>query len=71
MDPQWRVEKRYHGSHDPCPPKPRVYIVPPNQYVTFQPQALKQWSPREAIRQGVLWPELCSPYAPPEKAVRS
>jgi spore coat protein JA len=39
-----------------------MYIVPPNQYMTFQPAGLKQFSPREALRKGTLWPDLYSPY---------
>lgn len=69
MDPQWRVDKRYRSPHDPCPPKTRAYIVPPNQYVTFQPKGVQQWSPTEALRHGVLWPELYSPYGGPPKEV--
>ncbi len=67
MDEQWRVDEPYSGPNDPCPPSKRFFIVPPNQYVVFQPKGLKQYSPREALRKGVLWPDLYSPYHPPQK----
>lgn len=70
MDPQWRVAQRYRSPHDPCPPQPYKYIVPPNQYVTFQPPGIKQWSPQQAFCHGVLWPELYSPYGGPPKGVK-
>jgi spore coat protein JA len=63
MDNQWRSYRPYHSPLDPCPPiGKKVYIVPPNQYITFQPAGLKQFSPREALRKGTLWPDLYSPY---------
>ncbi|MCF8567286.1 spore coat associated protein CotJA [Alicyclobacillus tolerans] len=62
MDRQWRVYYPYRSPFDPCPPLEKAYIVPPNQYVTFQPKGLKQYTPREALRRGTLWPDLYSPY---------
>ncbi|MFC4776355.1 spore coat associated protein CotJA [Paenibacillus sp. GCM10023252] len=41
----------------------RTYVVPPNQYMPYQPMNLPQWSPREALRLGTLWPALYSPYS--------
>jgi spore coat protein JA len=67
MDKQWRVDDPYVSPYDPCPPSKRYFIVPPNQYIVFQPKGLKQFSPREALHQGTLWPNLCSPYNPPHK----
>lgn len=59
-------EKTYHpyiSSHDPCPPiKIKMYSTPPNLYLGFQPPNLPQYKQREALRKGVLWPALYSPY---------
>jgi spore coat protein JA len=66
MDRQWRVYETYRSPFDPCPPKRiTAYIVPPNQYILFQPKGLKQFAPREALHRGTLWPDLYSPYEPP------
>jgi spore coat protein JA len=66
MDRQWRFYRPYRSPFDPCPPKRvKAYIVPPNQFVTFQPSGLKQFSAHEALRRGTLWPDLYSPYEPP------
>jgi spore coat protein JA len=48
---------------DPCPPiRVKKYVVPPNQYILFQPPGLPQYPPREALKRGTLWPLLYSPY---------
>ena len=66
MDGQWRVYYPYRSPYDPCPPKgDKTYIVPPNQYVTFQRKGLKQYAPREALKRGTLRPELYSLYERP------
>lgn len=66
MDRQWRVYDPWRSPFDPCPPlQPKVYMVPPNQYVVFQPKGMKQFNPREALKCGTLWPDLYSPYDPP------
>ncbi|MCL6549237.1 MAG: spore coat associated protein CotJA [Alicyclobacillus sp.] len=65
MDPQWRRHEPFRSPFDPCPPLPKAYIVPPNQYVVVQPPGMKQFSPREALQRGTLWPDLYSPYDPP------
>ncbi|WDL96087.1 spore coat associated protein CotJA [Alicyclobacillus sp. ALC3] len=67
MDRQWRVYAPYRSPFDPCPPTdPKAFIVPPNQYVVFQPKGLRQFAPREALKRGTLWPDLYSPYDPPK-----
>ncbi|CAM3745325.1 spore coat associated protein CotJA [Alicyclobacillus pomorum] len=62
MDGQWRSHQPFRSPFDPCPPLPKAYVVPPNQYITYQPEGLKQFSPREALKHGTLWPDLYSPY---------
>ncbi|MGZ9584718.1 spore coat associated protein CotJA [Paenibacillus marinisediminis] len=50
---------------DPCPPVPfKTYVVPPNQFIVFQPPNWPQYKPSEALRVGTLWPTLYSPYRP-------
>jgi spore coat protein JA len=63
FDAQWRDYMPYVGSCDPCPPiRVKWYVVPPNQYIVFQPMNLPQYSLDEALRRGTLWPALYSPY---------
>lgn len=64
---QWREYQPYHSPFDPCPPRIKRFIVPPNQMVQFQPTGLKQYSPHEALRKGTLWPALYSPYPAGDK----
>jgi spore coat protein JA len=60
---QERVWHPYVGLHDPCSPKRfKTYVVPPNQFLGFQPPGLPQYSPSEALQRGTLWPILYSPY---------
>ncbi|MHA0857790.1 spore coat associated protein CotJA [Paenibacillus sp. CMAA1364] len=40
----------------------RTYVIPPNQFITFQPVGWPQYSLSEALRVGTLWPALYSPY---------
>jgi spore coat protein JA len=62
---QYRVWRPYVSPFDPCPPiREKVYNVPPNLFVGFQPMNLPQYSPREALRKGTLWPIFYSPYPP-------
>jgi spore coat protein JA len=62
-DAQWRDYATYVSPFDPCPPiRVKWYIVPPNQYIVYQPMNLPQNSLDEAIRLGTLWPALYSPY---------
>lgn len=66
MDRQWRTYDTFRSSYDPCPPlDTKAYIVPPNQYIVFQPKGLRQCSPREALKYGTVWPDLYSPYNRP------
>lgn len=58
---QWREFEAYHSPFDPCPPRKKYYIIPPN-LIDVQPPGLKQYAPREALRRGTLWPDLYSPY---------
>lgn len=65
---QYRVWYPYHSPDDPCPAQFKDYVVPPNQFLGFQPPNLPQFSMREALCRGTLWPILCSPY-PPKREV--
>ncbi|MWC26956.1 spore coat associated protein CotJA [Paenibacillus sp. MMS18-CY102] len=57
---EWRP---FIGPHDPCPPVyVKTYVVPPNQYIPYQPMNLPQYSLAEALKAGTLWPALYSPY---------
>ena len=50
---------------DPCPPiRVKTYVVPPNQYIVFQPMNLPQYPIDEALFRGTLWPALFSNYEP-------
>jgi len=60
---QERYWQPYVSPFDPCRPiRVKKYVVPPNQYIPFQPPCLPQFSPKEALRRGTLWPLLYSPY---------
>lgn len=62
---QTRVWHPYVGVYDPCPPiRVKTYVVPPNQYIRFQPSCLPQYPVREALYRGTLWPILYSSYPP-------
>ncbi|MDA5108814.1 MULTISPECIES: spore coat associated protein CotJA [Brevibacillus] len=63
MHSQTRVYYPYVSPFDPCPPmRVKTYVVPPNLFIQFQPPGLPQFSAPEALRHGVLWPALYSPY---------
>lgn len=63
LEQRWMTYRAYHSPHDPCPPRePKQYVLAPNQFITVQPRNLRQYSPREALAHGVLWPDLYSPY---------
>lgn len=63
MHPQIRAYRPYVGPFDPCPPQlVKTYVVPPNLFLGFQPPNLPQFPPAEALKHGVLWPILFSPY---------
>ncbi|MGA9175097.1 MAG: spore coat associated protein CotJA [Thermoactinomyces sp.] len=60
---QERVWCPYVSLEDPCLPiRQKTYVVPPNQYLGFQPPNLPQFPPNEALKYGTLWPILYSPY---------
>lgn len=60
---QYRVWYPYVSPYDPCRPmKAKTYVVPPNQYLGFQPPQLPQFPPEAALYHGTLWPILYSPY---------
>jgi spore coat protein JA len=51
------------GPFDPCPPKyVKTYVVPPNQFIPYQPMNLPQFPLPQALKLGTLWPALYSPY---------
>lgn len=63
LNSELRSYKPFVGPFDPCPPMLcKTYVVPPNQYVVFQPADLPQYSLQEALRLGTLWPAFYSPY---------
>jgi spore coat protein JA len=63
VDTQWRDWKPYVSPNDPCPPiRVKWYVVPPNQFITFQPMNLPQFPLEEALFRGTLWPSLYSYY---------
>ncbi|MNI44158.1 Spore coat associated protein JA (CotJA) [compost metagenome] len=63
MESQERVFFPFRGPFDPCPPVPyKTFVVPPNQFINFQPPNLPQFALPEALRAGTLWPALFSPY---------
>ncbi|ALS26877.1 spore coat protein CotJA [Paenibacillus sp. 32O-W] len=60
---QYREYMPFIGPFDPCPPiRVKTYVVPPNQFIPFQPMNLPQFPLHEALRRGTLWPALYSPY---------
>lgn len=62
MDSQWREYASCRSPFDPCPPKRKAFIVSPNNFLKYQPKGLRQFTPREALSRGTLWPDLFSPY---------
>lgn len=62
-DAQWRQWRPYVSPNDPCPPmRVKSYIVPPSEFIPYQPMNLPQFSLDEALYRGTLWPALYSPY---------
>ncbi|MFC4617838.1 spore coat associated protein CotJA [Camelliibacillus cellulosilyticus] len=56
----------YISPFDPCPPmRIKTYETPPQLYLGFQPEGLEQYSPKEALRHGTLWPAIFGPYTDP------
>jgi spore coat protein JA len=71
MFTQRKFYKPYISPFDPCPPiRIKSYETPPQLYLGFQPPGLPQFSPREALFRGTLWPALFSPYTSPYKMKR-
>ncbi|WP_246942262.1 spore coat associated protein CotJA [Bacillus pinisoli] len=67
--------KKYHpyvSPFDPCPPiVVKSYSTPPHLYMGLQPYGLPQFSPKEALYSGTLWPAFYDPYYNPhEKPMR-
>jgi len=61
----------YVSPFDPCRPITcKTYVTPPNLYITFQPYHLPQFSPKEALFNGTLWPALYDPYYNPYEIKR-
>ncbi|WP_025026717.1 spore coat associated protein CotJA [Caldalkalibacillus mannanilyticus] len=53
----------YVSPFDPCPPiRVKTYETPVQLYLGFQPPNLPQFSPKEALYKGTLWPALFVPY---------
>ena len=68
MFSQFKYWKPIAGPFDPCKPIPvKSYSTPPQLYMNFQPAGLQQFSPKEALMSGTLWPQLYSPYPDPLK----
>ncbi|MGM7682675.1 spore coat associated protein CotJA [Cytobacillus sp. Hm23] len=63
--------KSYHpyiSPHDPCNPiYEKYFVTPPNLYITFQPNRLPQYTAKEALRKGTLWPIFYDPYYGPNE----
>lgn len=66
--------KFYHpfrGASDPCPSiGAKYYSTPPQLYLGFQPAGLDQFSSREALKIGTLWPIFYDYYENPYKKGR-
>jgi len=61
----------YASPFDPCRPIPcKVYSTPPNLYINFQPPNLPQFSAKEALYKGTLWPLLYDTYYSPYEGKR-
>lgn len=71
MYTQVKAYQPYHSPYDPCRPIGlKYYQTPPQLYIPFQPYGLPQFSPKEALYYGTLWPAFYSPYQNPyEKGV--
>lgn len=57
--------KSIQGKFDPCPSIEKFYFTPPHLYIKFQKEGLKQYSPKEALKKGTLWPILYEYYETP------
>jgi spore coat protein JA len=53
------------GKYDPCTPiAEKTFVLPPQLYSEYQPVELPQFSAKEALKKGTLWPDLFSSYEP-------
>ncbi|WP_426447890.1 spore coat associated protein CotJA [Paenibacillus sp. S-38] len=65
LEEQTRVFYPPAGRFDPCPPiVEKTFVTPPQLFLAYQPADLAQYSPKEALQKGTLWPDLYSPYEP-------
>ncbi|MFD2617667.1 spore coat associated protein CotJA [Terrilactibacillus laevilacticus] len=61
-----RTYKPFVSPFDPCPPlRVRTYETPAQLFLGFQPENLKQFTLKEALKHGTLWPALYTPYTNP------
>ena len=67
MDNEFIPYNHYHSTYDPCPPLTKYYVIPPNLYIGYQPYGLDQFSPKDALAHGTLWPAFYGPYQNPYK----
>lgn len=66
-----KTYRPYHSRFDPCPPIGiKYYSTPPQLYIGFQPPNLPQFSPKEALKKGTLWPAFWDPYENPYEEKR-
>lgn len=66
-----RVHYPYYSPFDPCPPiKAKVFSVPPNLFLGFQPPDLPQFTPMQALRTGTLWKVFYDPWYSPYETPR-
>ncbi|MCD5323024.1 MULTISPECIES: spore coat associated protein CotJA [Pontibacillus] len=67
MFTQVKYYQPYISPYDPCPPiRVKSYQTPPQLYIGFQPPNLEQFSPKQALYCGTLWPAFYSPYPNPD-----
>ncbi|MDF2961795.1 MAG: cotJA2 [Paenibacillus sp.] len=65
MDNQVKAYHPFVGKYDPCTPvTEKTFVVPPQLFYEYQPTESAQYSPKEALKKGTLWPDLFSPYEP-------
>jgi spore coat protein JA len=65
-----KIIKPYVGKDDPCTPlKEKTYETPPHLYLGIQQPEMEQYSLKDALHNGTLWPALYGPYSNPFKDV--
>lgn len=63
-----KAYKPFHGLFDPCRPiEIKYYSTPPNLYLGYQQPNMPQFSPKEALKKGTLWPAFWDYYENPYK----